>query len=637
MATKESTGYHWILLKCMTAILGLSVCLSLRSELSDQLYGVLVLVLAGTLLFRLPKKKFSIFDSQKFVIPMIVFNRGLVILFVLCSFILTQSYTEFAIILLVITLLNFLFMSDLEIQASIKKLGSKVGFLSSALLLLSFIAFIFDIIKTPGSMQDTHHPVYLADEIQAPSAGLHNWRTYTSQYTALLGYIAIPFLNKQSPLDLQVSTYSFLIFIQYIAVAILFVLILGIVGFKNFKWPFIFAFAVLSGPFFFGYSVLDWLQNFPSRTLFPLVTIYFYFLFLRTKQRANSPNLSLRIRIKTLNVLIGVFAAVGLLNDLMFGAPIVIAVVLSILFSHLAPSTKIRFLILFAVTFTWTSVLINNYVLRAPESLFSFDLVTHYMFSYGNDGFAHLFDVLGIEIFFWGFGLSGLVIARYKLRESLDSYHREVLYPILILSSCLVFSTIPYTTGRSFTAQIWASSAIYVILVFACMYRLFLDSEVEISIQSGKLSNSMILAFVALLFSFCSGSLNPIQVKNEINRIVSKDEFVPTSSELETQLDSIRGIVQEIKLPLRSISLLTSYGNNMSINLGIRNGLIVNHPTSIIFKKQMDTVCERNYSLGAKVLIADSYLKPFLLNSKTCSKYFGDLQVVNDRIFLAKF
>jgi hypothetical protein len=502
--------------------------------------------------------------------------------------------------------------------------------------MVSFCAFAIDVIKTPYSLQDTHHPTFVGDEIQAPSAGLHNWRTYSAQYTALLGYVAKPFLNKQTPIDLQVSTYAFLIVIQYIAIVILFLLISSIVGARNIKWPFIFTFSVLSGSFYYGYGVLDWLQNFPARTIFPIITVYLYFLFLKCNLLSKSRTLFSQVKVKFLSSIIGVLAGIGIVNELMFGAPVVIGIALSVFFSKLSYMIKIRFLLLYAITFSLTSVSLNFYVLRTPESQVSLGLITHYLFSYGEKGFARLFDFRGIEIFFWGFALAAILIARKRFMIFQNEFAQKVLHPMLLLSALLIFSTIPYTTGRSFSPQIWASCAIYVVILFACFYRLFRDYENSTSLQGVTLNDSNVLISVALIFSVCSGILNPIQMENEFERIGWNYKMVPSNTQLNLEADTILNVVKSEELNINETALLVPYGNNMAITLGIRNGLFVNHPTSIIFGEQVDLICQLNHDLGVKRLVFDAYLEPLISESKKCTEYFGKLQKVAPKIFITQ-
>jgi hypothetical protein len=527
-------------------------------------------------------------------------------------------------------------MKNSEILSTIKRIDLKGKYLAWTLFVVSLFAFLIDSFKTPSSLQDTLHPAFVGDEIQAPTAGLHNWRTYSAQYTALLGYLAKPFLNKQSPVDLQSSTYTFLIIIQYIAVGMLFLLIFKIAGRNNFKWPFIFAFAVLSGSFFYGFGVMDWLQNFPARTLFPIITMYLYYSFLKLNSLSKSGTLQNQIKEKSLITLVGILAAIGFVNDLIFSAPIVLGIVISIIFSKLSLSTKIRFLFLYTITFTYTAVLLNFYVLRTPDSQFSLGLLTHYMVSYGENGFARLFDFRGIEIFFWGFGLAAIIVARKRFSAFQDEHAEKVLHPMLLLSGILIFSTIPYTTGRSFSAQIWASCAIYVIVLFACLFRLFRDYEVSAPAQNAVLPDSNVMISVAILFSIFSGILNPMQIGKELKRIDGLHKMIPSGTQLNLEADMILAVVRTEGIDVNEAALLVPHGNNMAITLGIRNGLFVNHPTSVIFVEQMNLICQRNYDFGAKRLIFDTYLEPLFRDSEKCITYFGKLQKVTPRLYVAQ-
>lgn len=634
--SKESTGFSLIFLHSMLTIFGLSIFLILRSESSDQIYGFLVLLFAGISLVGLPRLNILKIKSSKLGNSGFIRDRSLILFSVFLSFILSQSFIKFLFSLLLLTLLNVLFMKNSEILSIVKRINMRGKYLAWTLFVVSLFAFLIDLFKTPSSLQDTNHPTYVGDEIQAPTAGLNNWRTYSAQYTALLGYFAKPFLNKQSPVDLQSSTYTFLIVIQYIAVGLLFLLIFNIAGRNNFKWPFIFAFAVLSGSFFYAFGVMDWLQNFPARTLFPIITMYLYFLFLKFNSLSQSGTLLQQFKEKSLIALIGILAAVGFVNDLMFGAPIVLGIVISIMFSKLSLSVKIRFLFLYTITFTYTAVLLNFYVLRTPDSRFSLGLLTHYMASYGENGFARLFDFRGIEIFFWGFGLAAIIVAQKRFSAFQDQHAEKVLHPMLILCAMLIFSTIPYTTGRSFSAQIWASCAIYVIVLFACLFRLFRGYEVGAPPQSAVMPDSNVLISVALLFSIFSGVLNPIQISKELKRIDGVHKMIPSRTQLNLEANKILAVVRSEGIDSNEAALLVPHGNNMAITLGIRNGLFVNHPTSVIFVEQMNLICQRNYDFGVKRLIFDTYLEPLIRDSEQCITHFGKLQKVTTRIYVTQ-
>lgn len=634
--SKESTGFSLVFLQCMLTIFGLSIFLIIRNESSDQFYGFLVLLFAGISLVGLPRLKIFKIRSSKLGNSDFIRGRSLILFLVFLSFILSQSYIKFLFSLLLLTLLNVLFMKNSEILSTIKRINIKGKYLAWTLFVVSLFAFLIDLLKTPSSLQDTNHPTYVGDEIQAPTAGLHNWRTYSAQYTALLGYLAKPFLNKQSPVDLQSSTYTFLIVVQYIAVGILFLLIFNVAGRNNFKWPFIFAFAVLSGSFFYAFGVMDWLQNFPARTLFPIITIYLYFSFLKFNSLSKSGTLLEQIKEKSLIALVGILAAIGFVNDLMFGAPVVLGIVISIVFSKLPLSTKIRFIFLYIITFTYTAVLLNLYVLRTPDSQFSLGLLTHYMVSYGENGFARLFDFRGIEIFFWGFGLAAIIVARRRFSAFQDEHAEKVLHPMLLLCATLIFSTVPYTTGRSFSAQIWASCAIYVIVLFACLFRLFRDYEVGMPLQIALLPDSNVLISVAILFSIFSGILNPMQIGKELKRIDSLHKMIPSGTQLNLEADKILAVVRTEGIDVNEVALLVPHGNNMAITLGIRNGLFVNHPTSVIFVEQMNLICQRNYDFGVKRLIFDTYLEPLFRDSEKCITYFGKVQKMTSRIYVTQ-
>jgi len=623
MYPKESTDYSWILLKSLSTIFLLSAILVFRNEQSDRLYGVIVLAVAMVLLIWPLNRRYIIKKVTHQGLSSGIKNRSMVMLMGILFFILTQSYKEFLFSFLVLALLGLLFLDNAGFQNLFHRIDFRARYLTTIIFFFTLIAFVFDLLKTPSTLQDAYHPVFVGDEVQAPMAGLHNWRTYSSQYTSLLGYVAEPFLSSKSPGDLQHSTYTFLIVLQYITIGVLLLIVLGIVSREHFKWPFIFTFAVLSGSFFAKFGMLDWLQNFPSRTFFPIITLYLYLCYLKLNLKAET-GVWFKVQIKATILSLGILTALGLVNDIIFGTPIAMAIILSIMFSSLSLKVKVEFVVTYILTILLIGVLLNLHLLRAPDAEFSLNLFTHYVLSYGESGFAKLYEFRGYEIFFWGFALSAIVIARMRLAKVKSPFSQKVLHPFLLASAFLVFSTVPYTTGRSFSAQIWASCGIYTITLFSCLFRVFKENEKSDDSSNKSLLDSHVLISSALIFTICSGILNPFQTKREFERFSNESHVLTIGAELNSMADSIQKIVSSEKMNPNKTGLLVPFGNNMSINLGISNGLFVNHPTSVIFVQQMDFICKRNVDLGRQWLILDSYLADLFRMSKQCSTNYRD-------------
>jgi hypothetical protein len=294
------------------------------------------------------------------------------------------------------------------------------------------------------------------------------------------------------------------------------------------------------------------------------------------------------------------------------------------MFSSLSLKVKVAFIVTHVLTILFIGVLLNLHFLRAPDAEFSLNLFSHYILSYGESGFGKLYEFRGYEIFFWGFALSAIVIARKRLSRIKGPFSQKVLHPLLLASAFLVFSTVPYTTGRSFSAQIWASCAIYTIILFSCIFRIFTENE-KSEYSSNKMSvDSHVVVSLALVFTICSGILNPFQIKREYERLSNQSNTVTMNMELNSKAESIRRIVISEKMNPDQTGLLVSFGNNMSIVLGISNGLFVNHPTSVIYVQQMDFICKRNVDLGRQWLILDSYLAYLFRMSKECSTNYRD-------------
>jgi hypothetical protein len=127
-----------------------------------------------------------------------------------------------------------------------------------------------------------------------------------------------------------------------------------------------------------------------------------------------------------------------------------------------------------------------------------------------------------------------------------------------------------------------------------------------------------------------------MQVGKELKRIEGIHKLVPSRTQLNLEANTILDLVGSEGIDVNEAALLVSHGNNMAITLGIRNGLFVNHPTSVIFGKQMDLICQRNHDLGAKKLIFDVYLDPLIRTSQQCMTYFGKVQKVTPGLYVAQ-
>jgi hypothetical protein len=469
--------------------------------------------------------------------------------------------------------------------------------------------FALRTIKTPNTLPDFYHTVFAGDELLSSTAGLSSYQEYVGQYSnaisIFVGFIPIEIANKR-------------LFIDWVLIALqvlnLLIIYLALRKINNRRLSYFFGMIIFASPFFGGSSAVDWLQNTPARTIFLTLSILFivYFIFF--------PN-------KKVWFLILILISLTLFNDILTGLQLSLSLIAFYIFTF--KKTKFWLRILYSsVLFTLCILPLVYNLLTSPIPL---ELITTYFGSYGESGFAHEFNILGPDVVFWGFALGCLHYALQHLGENTESKNPHL--KLMVLLSFLVLSTIPYSVGRSYTAQIWASSAIYIVLLFSVSLK-FIQMKSTMSKSNLKVS-SINWAYgtawalsLPIVISINTGFWNPIGAKMELVRILqgtnnpgdyfaSEIDGFKYAQDLEKTVLSARSRFLESEM-----ALLVPRGNLLSIEYGIQNKLVVNHPDSLIFRSQVGALCRTFEKSSIRAFVTDIDLATRMKDSPECQKFF---------------
>jgi hypothetical protein len=484
-----------------------------------------------------------------------------------------------------------------QIFANFLNKGKKI-LTTTSVLTLAFLIFLIHSVKTPNSLPDYYHTEFMGDELLSRKANLRNYKNYIGQYSNLIS-VFVAFLPKQF-LTVRANVDWISIVLQVINVVILFILIKKLS--QSSRLAFMFAFVILAAPFFGGASAIDWLQNLPSRSFFLTLAIlvFVYFLFI-----------------------CGLIISLTLLNDLLTGLQLWLSL-LATLFVYRHGLTKKTSIGMVSLIFL-TCLPVLWFLLGSDLPK---ELLYIYYTSYGQNGFGKEFEFLGYDVIFWGFALAALNLAveNAKTRSGHFEKNRNIL---ILFFSLLELSTIPYCTGRSYTAQIWASGAIYLILLFSLLanestHQDLIKAEKEIKSKSVIPNISHSLFLIVFLVSMYSNFWYPTSTLYELQRITSGTNSVESlfysranhNVYQENAFKAIRYMLQEHEAS--SVGLLLPRGNLLAMRFGIENSLIVNHPDSLIFQTQIRALCgtlllhpKRNY-----VIDYDLYVR--MQNNEEC-------------------
>jgi hypothetical protein len=624
----KSSGLLYVLL----ALQCFSVLKLVRSDTFDRLYGILVLGFGAFCLFA-PKLVSKFANKLRAPFPKVhdFISSHSVSILVLC-FILNTTKLETGLLLVMVFLLPLAFLeNDTEMLRRNFLETSRARFFGILLFSVGAIAFALNMIKTPSSLTEYHHTQYIADELQIQLTDNKAFSSYAAQYSNLLGPILGRFIRGEDPLSLEVSTIWALIVLQYIAVAILLILIVKLAKGAYLKYSLLFTFSMLGGAFFYSQSTLDWLQNFPARTFFPIVAILFYFL--RLKFDNSNVNLSRYMVGNFLDILIGGLAALSIGNDPIFGFPFLIAFFLvTILDREIPTPSKVLRLTLVMSSFLLILITVNGLFFHPSELPKDFALFTHYIVQYSSQGFGDSYSFFGPDVVFWSFAIFAIWENR-TTNSSLDIKESSINRNLVLLCSLLILSTIPYSTGRSLTPQIWASCAIYLSLLFS------LQIQSQPNNRSSAPTGSFRKALISLsiLLSLTSGLLVPNNIKYDIQRITGGN---PEYSSFSTKLDRVDSELNQLLKVLdynrSDVGIMLPFGNNLASINKVQNMLMANDPTSIISSQQFSVRCQKFTQFPIKAVVVDASLFPLYNSLDECKKVWK-LENVNTEEFRDSF
>lgn len=608
----KSSGFLYVLL----ALQCFSILKLARSDAFDQLYGILVLGFGALCLFA-PKLVSAFANKLRTRLPKVhdsISSHSISIL-ILC-FILNTTTLSSALAIVIVLLLPLAF---LENDAGMLRRNfletSRAQFFGILVFLVGAIAFALNVFKTPSTLTEYHHTQYIADELQIQLTENKAFSSYAAQYSNLLGPIFGRFIRGVDPLRLEVSTIWVLIVLQYIAVIIFLILVINLGKGTYLKYSLLFSFSMLGGAFFYSQSTLDWLQNFPARTFFPIMVILFYAL--RLKFGNSNLGLSRNMVANLLDVLIGALAALGIGNDPLFGFPILLALLLvTILDREILTPYKVLRLTLVMSGFLLMLITINGLFFHPSELPKDVALFTHYMVQYSSQGFGASYSFFGPDVVFWSFAIFAILDNR-TTNPNLEIKGSSINRSLALLCSLLILSTIPYTTGRSLTPQIWASCAIYISLLFALQIQSHTNGRDSAKWGSYK----KVLISLSILLSLTSGLVIPNNIKYDIQRMKDGN---PEYSNFSTRINGINSrlnsLLERKKYKRSDLGIMLPFGNNLAKINGVQNVLMANDPTSIISAQQFSLRCQKFIAFSIEVVVVDSLLYPLYESANDCKE-----------------
>jgi hypothetical protein len=480
---------------------------------------------------------------------------------------------------------------------------------------LGLIAFFLNFLKTPFSLTDYHHTQYIADEMQIQLTENKAYSSYAAQYSNLLGPIFGLFIHGVSPIDLEISTIWLLIILQYIGVAIFFVLIIKLGRGSQLKYSLLFSSSLLGGAFFYSQSTLDWLQNFPARTFFPILCI----LMISIRLKFNNLKTSVWRNLggNSLDVLIGGLAALSIANDPIFGAPLSIAIFLITILDRENPiSVKILRTCLIFCSCMIVLLSINEFFFHPSELPKDLSLFTHYIIQYSSQGFGESYSFFGPDVVFWGFAIFAILDNRTQ-NSTVEKQGDAINRNLTLLTALLVLSTIPYSTGRSLTPQIWASCAIYLSLLFS------LQIQDLPKVRGGSQTSlyKKVLISLSLLLSLTSGLLIPNNIKSDIQRIVNGNpDYLNFSAKISAVDNELNSLLKVKNYKRSDVGIMLPFGNNLAKVNRVQNVLMANDPTSIISSQQFLIRCQKFNNFPLTVVVIDASLYPLYKSAPSCQE-----------------
>jgi hypothetical protein len=569
-------------------------------EKFDYLYVFVVYLM---LFLLLSSSKIRKIFQEKFINPKIS-NKKLVLL-VNLIFLVDFYYLGFWSLVISIVLIPVLNGFNISLKENIAKY----------IFPLVLTAFTLNLIKSPHKLVDYFHPLFVTDELFAWINNKHIFLDYMGQYNSLLGVIFIDKKVKNIPWEID-HAYWYLIILQIVGIFIVYLILKEITKRKiELIIGATYLFSIMGGLVWVNlFSILDFFQELPSRKIFPLLIIYIFCIYLKLEFEKRE------LKKNILLMLMGLIQGIAIINDYLFSIGVFLSIIATVIMINTSIINKLKSLIIFiSTTFaTIMSFLLMNYPQNAiPKAR----VIFAYVWSYGENQFAHEFKIIGPDIFFFSLAIFGIIWSLKNNRNAMVS-HDEKLEPIIFLLSLLLCYNALYWMGRSFEIQIVASSGLYSALLITSLYS---KSRKHKDLDS----ISHLLINLVLISPFLFNLLNVKSINNDYLRLfnTTKSSYADFESSFNTgptkTIEDIQIMERQIDFIINSkiktkqdIALISDYGNITSAKLGVYNGNILNSPFSITNSFVMEVICKNVLKNKMKYLIFD----------KRTEKYFNDVE-----------
>lgn len=516
--------------------------------------------------------------------------------------------------------------------------GAAVRILNVLFLAVSVVYVVLFIWQTPGTVVDFYHFKFTLDEVLAPGAGRIPLGGYVPQYTVLLGFpiapIAAVFRNAAATIGLL-----WIVFLQILAICtVLRTLVVNgahqIAGVLSFVVvaPLV-ATGRSTGPLIFGSS---YFAGFPLRHVLPAILFAF---FVGSQSRPHHPTSTQKWNSRR-GLLVGLLAGATFLNNPDFGAPAVVAVVVSIILTEGRQALRSRYLRDFLAgipaVFVAYWMLLRLFGLTVdPAAWIAFPRI------FGMAGFGNMamtrsgLQTVYVTLF--------IVVAAFSLRvfraassHALPRLAGTALFGLV--SATWSVLTLTYFVGRSYTSTLMVGHSFQFGIVCASLVSMIYqlrNNEVPGTARAARTGAALLTVAAVATTLVGSGILRTPNIPDALHRLRTPS----WSTEQQRQAKWIEERVREIT-QARVVQMMPS-PSLVDLTTSLRSVLILNHPVNFEFSGTFRTdQCKELRRADAEYLVTIAVTARWL-RSEPCTRYvqFADksIPVSGTNLVLLKF
>lgn len=512
-----------------------------------------------------------------------------------------QAWT--AVIVAVAVVAAIIKPGPLAVPARLRALRTRPlpGWLPTALAGLFTLAAVSFAVFRDGNVVDTlelnvgHWPVF-TEEITAVAQGRTPLVDFVPQYTSILPYLGIPFLDAFTPSLLTVSTFiatlsAIAFFSVYIAFRILtehrwwacgfYIVFLSIAMYPNTQ----------DGPHL--HALVNYWGVMPMRYIGPFVTLAVLAWTLRAPSRPRF-------------VALGLASGLSLLNNFEFGLPVLLGAILAVAAAGapdrpLAIGARIRDLlgvaagVAIAVVAFCSLTLVRSGELPDVWSLLAFarQFAAAGFFMLPMPGFV------GLHTLIWATFVICIVVA---LVQALTSTAREgaagrVTVGLLAFSGVFGLGALTYYVGRSAPTVLIALFAAWAISLTVLTWEVVLRLRAT---QAGSMRQYVLLIPAVVLIGHLT--LAATTLSDDRGVFGQPGRLLDSGKERIYEQVPMRNFVADCTNDGEATMLLYPLGYRIAASAGVENWMPYNHPESIVTQQQVDRVGDVIRDRGVSVV-----------------------------------